>query len=210
MKNIPCLLAASLILIVSGVTTRADDVLPGHEKVSSALRDLEKNVGLVQERLNNSLTALNSLQAGGDLKSPYGDYGRNLEKLRGLTAVVDKNTDRLNTVLTANYASWQAQIDQIQDKSLKSLGASRLANEQKKFQILTKNIQAAQKQLVPVTGQLNDINNFLKADLTPSAVKSLDKTLSKTARDGADTLKTYDRLKQDFQEARQSISASAN
>jgi hypothetical protein len=210
MKNILCLLVVSLVLIFSGGITRADDILPGHEKVSSALKELEKNVGLVQERLGNSLAALSSLQGVGDLKNPYGDYRRNLEKLQGLTAVVDKNTAQLDTVLTANYSSWQAQIDQIQDKSLKSLSTRRLTNEQQQFQILNKNIQAAQKQLAPVSQQLKDIDNFLRADLTPSAVKSLDKTLSKAAKDGAGALKAYDQLKQDFQKARQSISASAS
>jgi len=209
MKTILCL-SAAFILAISVNTLRADSVLPGHEKVASALKDLEKNTGYVQERLGNTLNSLNSLQGGGDLKSPYGDFSRNLEKLQSLSALVDKNSEQLNEALTANYSSWQAQIDQIQDSSLKSISAKRLADEQKKFQTLAKNIKAAQAQLSPVTKQLNDINGVLKADLTAAGVKSLEKPLQKVSKDGNDTLTTYDKLKQDFQQARQSISSTAN
>ncbi|MDR0533862.1 MAG: DUF2959 domain-containing protein [Verrucomicrobiales bacterium] len=209
MKAILCLLTA-LTITISANTLRADSVLPGHEKVASALKELEKNTGYVQERLGNTLTSLGSLQGGGDLKSPYGDFSRNLEKLQSLSATVDKNSEQLNEALTANYSSWQAQIDQIQDSSLKSISAKRLADEQKKFATLAKNIKAAQTQLAPVIKQLSDINGVLKADLTAAGVKSLEKPLQKASKDGNAVLATYDKLKQDFQQARQSISSTAN
>ena len=128
-----------------------------------------------QEEFKDALTRIKEITNfdGGDLEAFYKRLKSSYEDCDARAEQIEKRIDKVETVAADLFVEWQKEIDQMNDRKLKTSSRVSLADAKAKYQRLSATMNQSTKGMYPVLAKLNDYVLYLKHNLNARAVGAL-------------------------------------
>jgi hypothetical protein len=141
----------------------------------SRVKEVRKDQEEAKEQFKTTLEAFQALTGfdGGDLEKTYKKLNGELEDAESRAKDVTKRIDSIEKVAGDMFAEWEKEIEDIQDRSLKSKSRTLLQDTRTRYTALLKKMRLAEKRMAPVLTAFRDQVLFLKHNLNARAIQSL-------------------------------------
>ncbi|MBB1486184.1 DUF2959 domain-containing protein [Oceanospirillum sp. D5] len=155
------------------------------DRVDSAKEAQEE----AQEQFKDALEQYKSVVSfdGGELESLYNRLEAEYEDSKAAAEGVTSHIAKVEDVAEALFEEWQEELEQYQNRRLKSQSERQLRDTRSRYRKLIASMKKAEKRMEPVLTALNDNVLFLKHNLNARAIGALKGELS-TIRQDVDIL----------------------
>jgi len=180
------LIAYAAMLMLSGPIATLQTPAPQQERSrTEGLKETDQFVkagGTMLESVSNArqqiaktLDAYNALvtQPSQNMKGDYKKLMKSVDTMNERLTDARTKMDAMQQSAQVYFAGRADSIKNIQDASLQERAKQRLTDNQKQFDSVLENLHTAGKALEPFRKDLADQIEYLKSDLTPSAMTSL-------------------------------------
>ena len=154
-----------------------------YEMVGYEKRDLFKSeVKTVKDKQEDSgkefKSALQVLKEvynfdGGDLEDQYEDLNDAYKSSEASAKDVKESIARLNTVAQDLFDEWEKELNQMNNKNLRSKSAQKLTETKTRFKSLKRQLDKSEAKMTPVLTKFHDQVLFIKHNLNAKAIGSL-------------------------------------
>lgn len=142
-----------------------------------------------QEQFKDALEQYKSVVSfdGGELESLYNRLEGEYEDSKAAAEGVSSHIGKVEDVAEALFEEWQEELDQYQNRRLRSQSERQLRETRSRYKTLIASMRKAEKRMQPVLTALNDNVLFLKHNLNARAIGALKGELD-TIRQDVDIL----------------------
>ena len=178
---IPALAAMLILAVILGGCSSAYYATMeklGKEKrhlLKDNVEDVQESQTKAQEEFKDALTRIKEITnfQGGDLEDFYKRLKSSYEDCDARAIQIEKRIEKVETVAADLFSEWESEIQQINDRNLKSSSKATLAEAKAKYQKLSSAMNQSTKGMYPVLAKLNDYVLYLKHNLNARAVGAL-------------------------------------
>lgn len=160
------------------------------------VKTARKAQGQAQEAYVDALEAFRAVVAfdGGDLERTYSRLKGKAEGARAQATALGNRIDAVDSVATALFKEWEAELAQYRDANLRARSREQLAQTKSRSAQVLASMRRAQASFEPALARLEDQVLFLKHNLNASAVGAMREELPRVQADA-------ERLKRDIEAA---------
>lgn len=160
------------------------------------VKSARKAQGQAQEAYVDALDAFRAVVAfdGGDLERTYNRLKGKAEGARSQATALGNRIDAVDSVATALFKEWEAELAQYRDANLRAQSREQLAQTKSRSAQVLASMRRAQASFEPALARLEDQVLFLKHNLNASAVGAMREELPRVQADA-------ERLKRDIEAA---------
>lgn len=164
------------------------------EKFVKAGRTTSQSVAEGRLKTKNALDAYNLLVQGNstDMKGDYKKLLKTQKVMNDQVADVRKVIADMEKQAAVYFTSRSRAVEQIQDTDLRDKAKSRIGESQKEYDKVMASLKEGGEALTPFAQDLSDQIKYLGAELTPSAVASLQPQATKLNERGSTLLAQVD------------------
>lgn len=193
---------AALSLALFGVAGCTSSGGSNSADTTASIHELATDIAQGHTQLGLSVASLKDLLKNPqpDLRKQYATFSDNVNTLGKTAAKVEKTTQELSLKKDAFLTKWNAELDKIQDPSLRKKGAKRQAAIVEDFKDVAKQYDKVKADFTPVMSKLRDIQTALGADLTTNGLKTVSSIAEDAEDDASDLNKSFDKLIAKFKE----------
>jgi hypothetical protein len=180
------LIACAAVLVLSGPIATMQTPAPQAERSrTEGLKETDQfvkaggsmleSVSNARQQIAKTLDAYNALvtQPSQNMKSDYKKLMKSVDTMNERLTDARTKMDAMQQSADVYFAGRADSIKNIQDTTLQERAKQRLTDNQKQFKSVLENLHTAGQALEPFRKDLADQIEFLKSDLTPSAMTSL-------------------------------------
>lgn len=169
--------AATVVMLISGAQAQEK------KTVTVDLKDLRKSLTELQARVADNASALEGVKAAhkskGDLKAPYATFEQSFKRLESQTDAVRSQFTQIRARAEDHYKAWRDELSKMGNPKLREKAQNRFDDAKEEFDEIIVVAEEAKRNLEPYMADLRDVNQYLSADLSQDAVKSLSNTIWK-------------------------------
>jgi len=145
------------------------------------IKDGKKDQDQAREQLKTTMQAFQELTGfqGGDLEKIYNKLNKEYESAQSRADKVSDQVKSIDKVASDLFKEWSGEIDQMQDRELKSKSRAMLKDAQSRHEQYMAAMHATEKKMEPVLQAFHDQVTFLKHNLNARAIKSLKGTAAR-------------------------------
>ena len=143
--------------------------------------DVREYVGQL-DKTEKALFLLTQAQ-GKDLRKRYESFSKEVSKLKQAQDLATSDINAMTSKGAAYFSSWSASIAQISDEQLRQASTERRTMLMKEHDELAARLHDIGTQLQPFMSDLQDINTFLRADLSPANASNANGMIQKSQTD---------------------------
>lgn len=147
----------------------------------SRIKDGKKDQDKAKEQLKTTMEAFQELTGfqGGDLEKTYNKLNKEYESAQSRADKVSDQVKSIDKVANDLFREWTGEIEQMQDRELKSKSRAMLRDAQSRHEQYMTAMHATEKKMEPVLQAFHDQVTFLKHNLNARAIKSLKGTAAR-------------------------------
>lgn len=162
----------------------------GHQRADSTAMSMD-GLRAASVALKDKVTAVSTSlatvveKADVDPQTPFKQYVKDVSALKDALNRADTNLKAMKDQGQTYFAEWQKQAASISDPDLKKKAEERREKLSKAIAEVSEAMAAARGEIAPYVKTSEDVQTYLKNDLTPAGVKSADdksKQMSKDAK----------------------------
>jgi chromosome segregation ATPase len=194
-------------------TALACDTPSGHydQAVSAdtSITTLRSQLTSAKEALNGTMSCLTDLSQNPqqDLRPQYERFVSSLNTLQTQADTVKSHARDMRNKAEQYFSAWNQQAQQLQDESLRAKANERRDQVQSIFSGLTDANQKLASTWNPFIAHLNDVKNYLGADLSPGGVSSAKDIIDSTVSDSKNVTSAIDNVVAELDKVSSALSA---
>ena len=144
-----------------------------------------------KEQFTSALERFKALRSfdGGKLEETYEQLDRELQESESQANTVHTRIDAVESVATALFEEWEAEIDEYTNKTLQHESEKKFREAHKNYNHLMRAMRAVEDRLDPALSPMRDQVLFLKHNLNAKAIASLEGELQSVEVDVASLIK---------------------
>lgn len=170
-KMATCAWLAAVTALMAGCASTG---IKRTEKVQSTVKETRTELADAKKSISETLETLNSLQlAGTTLSDTYPEFKKQVKAVTADAKKLKENSIALQKAGQAKFEAWNAQLQEIQDESLRQSSMKRMKEAQAEHEKLLSLIKQAENVMDPFVSNLNDIVKYLDLDLSREGIKSI-------------------------------------
>jgi len=172
--------------------------------------DSKKDQEQTKEKLQTTLESFQELTGfqGGNLEKAYKKLNSEYEDAKGQADKLHDRIQSIDQVSNDLFKEWQSEIDQMDNKNLKSQSAAMLRDSKQRQASYMAAMRKTEAQLTPVLKSFQDQVLFLKHNLNARAIGSLKGTSAKINTDVTALTKSIDNSIQEADKLISSLNAA--
>jgi len=172
--------------------------------------DSKKDQEQTKEKLQTTLESFQELTGfqGGNLEKAYKKLNSEYEDAKGQADKLHDRIQSIDQVSNDLFKEWQSEIDQMDNKNLKSQSAAMLRDSKQRQASYMAAMRKTEAQLTPVLKSFQDQVLFLKYNLNARAIGSLKGTSAKINTDVTALTKSIDNSIQEADKLISSLNAA--
>lgn len=170
--TLTCLVALALGTGCSS-STKGEEAMASFNKTRSAVID-------AQTQVDTTMTAMDQMHFTGNLENSFSAYKSAVGELEKQYKSAKWRAETMDERFKNYIASWQSEMDSIQDPSVKATLESRKAAVESNFAQLRTAANGTLKAYQPYVKDNQDIVKALSINLSPATVKSLQSKMEET------------------------------
>jgi chromosome segregation ATPase len=145
------------------------------EKSIESMRKTRDEIEKAKVQKDKTMAALAQLagQPQANLKKPFKKFSDELKKLDKSAEKVRKLATDMRAKNQEFFKVWEKELSNIQNPDLQQKAGERRTQAMKQFEDLSPAFQAARASFVSLMASLEDINNYLSLDLSPTGISSI-------------------------------------
>jgi len=181
---VPALATVALIVAATApgcssrgqVSEQSTKAVKGLVNTQDQLKELDASV-------ERAATALGQLRGAGDVKSAFSSFGKAVESVESDYASTKATFEGLQKRATAYTDQWQQEVAKLESETLRAAASERQALVKERFNEIVTAAREANQAFQPLLKTLQEVEQVLKLDPTPAAVKSIDPTLGEAIKE---------------------------
>ena len=183
---------AALLLAGCGTTTgykRAD-------KTGAGIAEFREEVAKASAAVNDTVKALDEVAVTADTnpRKAFERYSKSLSNLESAADKARKRAKEMREQGQAYFATWEKQMEQVQNPEIRALAEKRRTELQATFDNIKKYTEPLKAQFDPWLSDLRDLRTYLGNDLTVTGVDAAKKLFARTQSEGIEVQKSMDAL----------------
>ncbi len=171
-----CLLFCGLLAASSALSARSQ-AAEAKPTVTMGLVQFDNEISTLRSHLSGTMAALADVKAAAgqnaDLAKPYASFTRSFQALQFQTEKVRQYGMAVKARAKEHWEVWQKDLTAMQNPNLREKAQNRYTATSKQFDKIVERVETAKEAFAPLMADLNDINTYLKTDLSKDAVSSL-------------------------------------
>lgn len=202
--------AALLSLLAAFCSSCANRGYLKAEQTSNSLTSAATQVEAARQHLQSTTSALSALvnQPSPDLRAGFERYRTSVEALEGAVKSVNAEADNMQKQGQQYFATWDAQIAQMQSENIRSRSTARQQEVAQQFAGIQQQYTNVRQQFGPLLARLRDIQRMVGVDLTPTGVKAAQEFSSPAQTEAAALQRTLDQLAAGFRNMSGALASS--
>jgi len=153
-------------------------------KATTSLKDTRAELVKSKTEVNDAVTALDKLSAGGNLQQNFKTYSA---AVKDVQTAGDKSRARATAMKEngrAYVAKWEKEMDQVSNPELRAGAAARRQKVKANYESILTSGRSVRDAYQPFLKDLQDIQRALASDLTPGGVTAAAPAIDKTKGEG--------------------------
>ena len=163
-------------------------------KAVNSLTATRNEIAKAKTQVQQANTALDNLQAGGDLNKSFSNYTKEVGDIKAAGDRAKGRAKDLQERQKQYIAAWQKETQDVSSPELRASAEARRAKVRESFDKISGAAAGARDAYQPYLKGLQDIQTALKADLTPAGVDAAKPAIMKTKADGEVLMQRLDAL----------------
>jgi hypothetical protein len=196
----------ALVLIV-GCSSGSGQMSEG-KKAVEGFGDTKVALQKAQAQVDKTLSTMNAMSAGGDLKKSYAAFNDSVADLEKTASAARKRSAGMQANVDAYVKKWQAEMEKMNDPTIKASLAERRDAVKSNFETVRNDATAARDAYQPFITQVKEIQKALSINLTPSMVPGLKPGMDKANALGATLKQKLGAMQADLDKITAGLSAS--
>ena len=178
--------AALLVCVVGLIAGGCASSTGGGEKLAESYSKTRVFLNNSQRQVDETLGTLNGLRITNptNLNNAFNEYKKSVDGLEKKGAEAKNLAASMQDHMDTNVMSWQKEMDQIQDPTVKASVEQRKEAVKSNYDQLKMYAQDARAAYEPFLKDNQDIVQALKINLSPAAVNNLSASMDKANADG--------------------------
>jgi DNA repair exonuclease SbcCD ATPase subunit len=176
-------IAARLVAAATAVTLICAAQAQEKKSVTVDLKEIRKGLTELQARVADNASALDGIKKAAkdksDLKTPYSTFAQSFKKLESQIEILRSQATQMRARADDHYKAWKDELSKMGNPKLREKAQNRFAEAKEEFDEIIVVADEAKRSLEPYLADLRDVNQYLSADLSHDAVKSLNNTIWK-------------------------------
>jgi chromosome segregation ATPase len=204
-----CLLVILCCLLSAGCANRG--ILKGKD-TSGTVTEAASQVEITRQQLVNTTNALSVLtrQPTYDLKGALDRYKASVDGLEKSIKALNSEAESMRNQGQKYFATWDAQLAQIQDENMRAKSIARQQELGKQFTAVQQQYASVQQNFPPLLSRLRDIERIVRVDKTPTGVQTVQE-FAKAAEGDANAMRqTLDKLSENLHTMSGALAAATN
>jgi len=153
-------------------------------KTVESLRSVRQNIKQAPKEVDKVIASLNAMSGGGDLKTTYATYSKQVDALEASGERARKRSQAMRSNADQYIARWEEEANQFQSPELREGMQQRRESVRENFTKIRTAAQSAREAYTPFLRNLQEIERALANDLTPAAVRTIQPAIDKSKADG--------------------------
>jgi hypothetical protein len=176
------LLTRSALAILMAAAPLVAYAQTAQEQLAASTQVARAETENTRAELQKAMATLTALQAqtSGDLRPNFDKFAASLDSTRAAANLTGKRVDTMKADSGSYFASWKSELATIKNKDIRQPSEKRLQAVQKEYAAVLAKMGQARTAFAPMLSDAEDLRTALGTDLTPSGLKSQNKSVSKT------------------------------
>jgi len=177
---------------------------------AESLRSVADQLARGRSQLEATMASLEAMTSASEtsLNSQYKAFADNVTKLEKIATSIRKSTDAMRGKGDLYLETWDADLAEIQNESIRSRSEARQEEVRKALEKTRADYEALGEAFRPLMADLKDLRAALKTDLTPSGVDSLSGPIEESQKRASTVLAKADVVADDLRALGVSLSSA--
>jgi len=156
------------------------------DKSIESMRKTRDEIEKAKVQKDKTMAAIARLvgQPKGDLKKPLKNFSNELKKLDKSAEKVRKLATDMRAKNQEFFKVWEQELSNIQNPDLQQRAGERRTEAMQQFEKLSPSFQSTREAFVSLMASLEDIQNYLSLDLSPTGIESVSDMVKEAHRRG--------------------------
>ena len=204
---ITALASLALIGYLSAIGCTTPGMTEDKSRAVSSLAELEEGISKANAQIDETIQAADALTNAADLTAAYETFVDEIDETRDMQKRAAKRRADMSVNADAYIADWTQQAATLNNPQLRSAATERAAKIKELFTSVRTKAEAAKDAYEPFISNLDDLEAYLKNDLTPAGVKAADPALKQVAVSGTKLKEAVDAYEAELKKAMKALEA---